>query len=128
GADRRGEELEGLLDPEMDHPPAPEVRDREGLLDPSERDHAENVEQRDIDGRCPKQMFEPDPPSPELPRRRRQLRVGRPERAEHEQAPDHQTGEETDLPGAAELDVGEALIAEPEPAFMDIPHDAEIIA
>ena len=46
GADRRGKELEGLLDPEMDHPPAPEIGDREGLLDPGERDHAEDVKQR----------------------------------------------------------------------------------
>ena len=46
GADRRGEELEGLLDPEMDDPPAPEIRDRERLLDPGQRDHAEDVEQR----------------------------------------------------------------------------------
>ena len=33
GAHGGGEELEGLLDPEMDHPPAPEIGQREGLLD-----------------------------------------------------------------------------------------------
>ena len=112
----------------MDDPPAPEIGDREGLLDPGQRDHAEDVEQRDIDGGCPEQVLEPDPPGPELPRRRRQLGAGRPQRAEHQQAPDHQAGEEADLPGAAELDVGQALIAEPEPAFADVAHDAEIIA
>ena len=68
GADRRGEELEGLLDPEMDHPPAPEIGDGEGLLDAGERDHAEDVEQRDIDGGGPDQMLEPDAAGPELPR------------------------------------------------------------
>jgi hypothetical protein len=36
--------------------------------------------------------------------------------------------EEPDLPRSAELDVGKPLIAEPEPAVADIPHDAEIIA
>ena len=33
-----------------------------------------------------------------------------------------------DLPEPAELDVGQPLIAEPEPAFVDVAHDAEIVA
>ena len=69
GAHRDGEELERLLDPEVDDPPAPEVGDGERLLDPGQRDHAEDVEHGDVDGRRPDQMLEPDSPAPELPRR-----------------------------------------------------------
>ena len=36
GAHGGGKELERLLDPEMDYPPAPEVGQGEGFLDPSE--------------------------------------------------------------------------------------------
>ena len=54
--------------------------------------------------------------------------VRRPQRPHHQQAPQRQTDEEADLPEAAELDVGEALVAEPEPVLVDHPHDAEIIA
>ena len=43
-------------------------------------------------------------------------------------APDHEPDEEADLPEASKLDVGEALVAEPEPALLDVAHDAEPIA
>ena len=69
GTHAGGEELERLLDPEMHHPPAPEIGDREGLLDPGERDHAEHVEDGDVDRGGPDQVFQPDAPRPELPRR-----------------------------------------------------------
>ena len=128
GAHARGEELERLLDPQMHHPPAPEIGDRERLLDPGQRDHAEHIEDRDVDGGGPDQVFEPDAPRPELPRRLPQHRAGRPQRAEHQPAPDQQADEEADLPEPAELDVGQALIAEPEPAAVDIAHDAEPVA
>src|ERR1700680_2816032 len=84
GANRRGEELEGLLDPEMDDPPAPEVGNRKRLLYAGERDHAKDVEQGDIDGRRPDQMLEADPARPELPRRLEQHGTGRPQRAKYE--------------------------------------------
>src|ERR1019366_5883096 len=32
------------------------------------------------------------------------------------------------LPEAPELDIGQALIAEPEPSFVDVAHNAEVIA
>jgi hypothetical protein len=49
------------------------------------------------------------------------------QRAEHEAAPAQQRDEE-DLPEAPELDVGEALVAEPEPAFVDHALDAEVVS
>ena len=66
GAHAGGEELERLLDPEMHHPPAPEVGERERLLDPGERDHAEHVEHGDVDGGGPDQVLQPDAAGPEL--------------------------------------------------------------
>ena len=47
----------------MDDPPAPEIGDRERLLDPGQRDHAENVENSDVEGRGPDQVFEADGPT-----------------------------------------------------------------
>ena len=61
-------------------------------------------------------------------RRLDQRVAARPQRAEHQPAPAQQRDEEQDLPEAAELDVGQALVAEPEPAFVDHALDAEIIA
>ena len=66
--------------------------------------------------------------APELPGRLDQRIAARPQRAEHQPAPAQQRDEEQDLPEAAELDVGQALVAEPEPAFVDHALDAEIIA
>ena len=54
--------------------------------------------------------------------------AGRPQRAQHQHAPDQQAEEEADLPEPPELDVGESLVAEPEPAVVDIAHDAELVA
>ena len=48
-AHRGGKELEGLFDPEMHHPPAPEIGKRERSLDSSEWDHPEDVKDRDVD-------------------------------------------------------------------------------
>ena len=64
-------------------------------------------------------------PGPELPGRLPQRRAGRPQRAEHQRAPHQQADKKADLPEAAELDVGQALIAEPEPRVAHISHDAE---
>ena len=52
----------------------------------------------------------------------------RPQCTEHESAPAQERGEEADLPEAAELDIGQALVAEPEPAFVDDALDSEIVA
>ena len=57
------------------------------------------------------------------PHRRR-----RPQRAHHQHAPRRKPDEESDLPEAAELDIGEALVSKPEPALVDDPPDAEVIA
>ena len=78
GAHGGGEELKRLLDPEMDHPPAPEVGEREGLLDPGERDHAEHVEDSDIDGGGPDQVLHADAPGPELAGTRARFRPYQP--------------------------------------------------
>ena len=128
GAHRDREEFERLFDPQVDDPPAPEVGDRERFLDPRERDHAEDVEHGDVDGRGPDQMLEADLPAPELLRRFDDRVAARPQRPEHEAAPAQQRHEEQDLPEAPELDVGQALVSEPEPAFVDQPLDAEVIA
>jgi len=79
-AHRHGEELERLLDPEVDDPPAPEVGQGKALLDPRERDHAEDVQHRDVDRRGPDQMLEPDLASPELLRGLDQRVAARPAR------------------------------------------------
>src|SRR6185437_17068755 len=78
-------------------------------------------------------MLEPDPSGPELPGRRRERATIGPERPQDEHAPDRKPGEEADLPSAAELDVGEALVPEPEPAVtqvraLEVPHDVEVVA
>ena len=125
GTHAGGEELKGLLDPEVHHPPAPKIGDGERLLDPSERDHAEHVEDGDIDRGRPDQMLQPDAARPELPRRLPEHSAGRPQCPEHQQAPHDQPDEEPDLPEPPELDVRQALIAEPEPVAVDIAHDAE---
>ena len=98
------------------------------LLDPGERDHAEDVEHRDVDRRRPDQMLEADSAAPELPGRFDERVAAWPQRAEHEAAPAQQRDEEQNLPEAAELDVGEALVAKPEPAFVDDALDSEIVA
>ena len=67
-------------------------------------------------------------PAPELPRRLDQRLAARPQRPKHQPAPAQQRDEEKDLPETSELDVGQALVAEPEPAFVDHALDAEIIA
>src|SRR6266446_1013162 len=59
GTHGRGKELERLLDPQMDHPPPPKVRDRNRFVDAGEGDHPEDVEQRDVGGRGLRQMFQP---------------------------------------------------------------------
>ena len=63
------EELERLLDPQMNHPPAPEVGDGEGFFNAGERDHAEDVEHGNVDGGGPDQMFHTNAARPELARR-----------------------------------------------------------
>ena len=67
-------------------------------------------------------------PDQNCPAAFRHSAVRRPQRAHHQHAPQRQPDEEADLPEAAELDIGEALVAEPEPALVDHPHDAEIVA
>ena len=102
---------------------------RERLLDAGQRDHAEDIEDGDVDRGRPDQVFEPDAARPELAvspaaalrqvghraRNTSTLQTRRP-------------SEEADLPEAAELDIGQALIAEPEPAAVDVPHDAKPVA
>ena len=78
--------------------------------------------------RRPDQMLEADPAAPELLGRFDDRIARGPQCTEHEPAPAQQRDEEQDLPEAAKLDVGEALVAEPEPAFVDHALDAEIIA
>ena len=73
-------------------------------------------------------MLQADRAAPELPGRLDHRVAARPKRAKHEPAPAQQRDEEQYLPEAAELDVGQALVAEPEPAFVDHALDAEIIA
>ena len=65
---------------------------------------------------------------PELACRVPQHDRSRPEGAEDQSAPDHQSGKKSDLPETAELNIGQALIAEPEPSVLDVAHDAEIVA
>src|SRR5579872_5672761 len=73
-------------------------------------------------------MLEADPTAPERTGCGCTRPAVGPEGAEHQRAPDRQPREEADLPGAAELDVGKALLAEPEPALLHVAHDVEIIA
>ena len=128
GAHARGEELERLLDPQVDHPPAPEIVDRERLLDPGKRDHAEHIQDRDVEGRGPDQVFQTNAPRPELPGGPPQHLAGRPQGAKHQAAPDQQACEKAYLPDPSELDVREALVAEPEPGLLPhMAHDAEPI-
>ena len=128
GAHAGGEEFERLLHPQVNHPPAPEIRDRERLLDPGEGDHAEHIKRRDVGGGSPDQMFEPDAAGPELPRCLPEQGAAGPQRTHDQKAPQRKADEETDLPETAKLDVRQALIAEPEPALVDHPHDAEIVS
>src|SRR5271165_6139273 len=53
--------------------------------------------------------------------------AGGPKRPKDQDAPDREPGEKAYLPRPAKLDVRKPLIAEPKPAFADIPYDAEII-
>ena len=62
------EELERLLDPKMNHPPAPEVGDRDGSLNAGQWDHPERVEDRDVECRRPNQIFQANASGPELRR------------------------------------------------------------
>ena len=55
-------------------------------------------------------------------------RTGRPQRPKHQGTPDQQAEEETDLPEPPKLDVRLSLVAEPEPAIIDIAHDAQPVA
>ncbi len=128
GGDHGGKELEGLLDPEMDHPPAPVIGEGEGDARALERDHAEPVEHRDIDRACPEQVLERDPSGPELAGGDAERRPVGPEGAEDHVAPEGEADGEADLPGPAELEIGEPLIADPEPGAVDHPHDPEIVA
>ena len=50
----------------MNDPPTPEVRQRERLLDTRQWDHAEDVEDGDVDRRRPDQVLQPNPAAPEL--------------------------------------------------------------
>src|SRR5665213_1586045 len=112
----------------MNHPPAPKIRQCEGFLDASERDHAEDIEDRDVDSGSPDQVFQANAASPELSDRSSPQRRGRPQCPHHQKTPQRQANEEADLPETAELNIRQALIAEPEPVLVDYPHDAEIIA
>src|SRR5579862_8070062 len=100
----------------MDYPPAPEIGDRERFSDSGQRDHPEHVEHRYSDRCGPDQVLNPDPPCPELSCGAPQHLAGGPQRAEHQRAPGDESDEEGDLPETTELDVGQALVAEPEPA------------
>lgn len=112
----------------MHHPPAPIICEGERLFDAGKRNHAEGVKQSDIYGGRPDEILKPNGARPELPRGLRQRPSRGPQGAEHEQAPDHEPKEKSDLPEVAQLNVRQALIAEPEPAVPDIAHDAEVIA
>ena len=73
-------------------------------------------------------MLESDAARPELAGSLAPSRRARPQRAHHQQAPEGKPDEEADLPEATELDIGEALVSEPEPIPIDDPHDTEIVA
>src|SRR5208283_163422 len=125
GAHAGGEELERLLDPQMHHPPAPKIGDGERLLDAGQRYHSEYVQDCNVDRGGPDQVLNPDAPRPELTGRLPHRGAGRPQCAKHQGTPDQQAKEEADLPEPPELNVGQSLVAEPEPAAVDIAHDAQ---
>ncbi|KGS21380.1 putative nitric-oxide reductase domain protein [Burkholderia pseudomallei MSHR7343] len=128
GADGGREEFEGLLDPEVHDPPAPEVGDREGRVHAEQRNHAERVQQRDIGRGRPDEVLQPDASGPELARRPLERGEAGPQPPQDQRAPEHEADEQADLPEAPQLEVRQPLIAEPEPAVLDHAHDAEIVA
>ena len=112
----------------MHDPPTPEIGDGEGFLDPGERDHAEEVEDGDVDRRRPDQVLEPDAAGPELTRRLTTARRG--------WATGRGTSGGSRPPGrrrsrsarTGRAGCRRALVAEPEPALVDHALDAEIVA
>src|SRR5215217_9343121 len=98
------EELEEILDPEVDDPEAPEVSRREVRFGPGEQ--PDGVERRDRQRR-----------EEEQPRHVAQVRATQPpaHRPKQHHDPKEEAYREQYLPEAAEVQVFEALVAEPGP-------------
>ncbi|MNS56322.1 hypothetical protein D3C72_891780 [compost metagenome] len=104
GDDGRGEDLEEALHPQVHHPPAPVLGDRQvGLAIPHQPG---GVEERD--GRRRQQE------QPQQVLRLGGLLEGRPHGPDHQAQPEEQAHEQKHLPEAAQIDVLVALVAEPE--------------